>query len=107
MRAYQRDWHQKNKEERVKRVHERKEKLWAFYNQLKETIQCSRCRENHPATLQFHHLNPQQKDFNLSEAVRSGFSIERIQKKLQNVQSSALIVMRNYITRRQDETMYV
>ncbi len=82
MRDYQRDWHQKNKVKRVAQVHERKDRLWAFYNQLKETLQCNKCGEKHPATLQFHHLDPQQKEFNLSEAVRRGFSVETIQKEI-------------------------
>ncbi len=82
MRDYQRDWHQKNKAKRVARVYERKDRLWAFYNQLKETLQCNRCGESHPAALQFHHLDPQQKEFNLSEAVRRGFSVETIQREI-------------------------
>src|SRR6266480_2389018 len=51
-------------------------------NQLKATLECARCRENHPTTLQFHHCDPQKKDFNLSEAVREGYSIERIKKEV-------------------------
>ena len=49
---------------------------------MKATLECARCRENHPATLQFHHCDPQKKDFNLSEAVREGYSIERIRKEV-------------------------
>ncbi len=82
MRDYQRDWHQRNKVKRVTKVHERKARLWEFYNQLKESLTCGKCGESHPATRQFHHLDPQQKEFNLSEAVRRGFSIETIQKEI-------------------------
>ncbi len=82
MRNYQRDWHQRNKVQRIARVHERKERLWEFYHQLKATLECARCGENHPATLQFHHRDPQEKDFNLSEAVREGYSIERIKREV-------------------------
>ena len=49
---------------------------------MKATLECARCGENHPATLQFHHCDPQKKDFNLSEAVREGYSIERISKEV-------------------------
>ena len=49
---------------------------------MKATLECARCRENHPTTLQFHHCDPQKKDFNLSEAVREGYSIERIRKEV-------------------------
>ena len=82
MRDYQRDWHQRNKERRVARVHERKRKLWEFYNQLKAEAKCVKCGETHLATLQFHHINPEQKEFILAEAVHRGFSKERIQKEI-------------------------
>ena len=49
---------------------------------MKATLKCARCGENHPATLQFHHCDPQKKDFNLSEAVREGYSIKRIKKEV-------------------------
>jgi hypothetical protein len=82
MRNYQRSWHQRNRARRIAKVYERKERLWEFYNQLKSTLECAQCGENHPATLQFHHRDPQKKDFNLSEAVREGYSIERIKREV-------------------------
>ena len=82
MRDYQRSWHQRNRARRIAKVYERKERIWEFYNQLKATLECARCGENHPATLQFHHRDPQKKDFNLSEAVNDGYSIERIKKEV-------------------------
>ena len=82
MRNYQRTWHQRNRARRIANVYERKKRLWEFYNQLKATLECARCGENHPATLQFHHRDPQKKDFNLSEAVSDGYCIERIKREL-------------------------
>jgi hypothetical protein len=82
MRNYQRSWHQRNRAKRIAQVYERKEQLWKFYNQLKATLECAQCGENHPATLQFHHLDPQKKDFNLSEAVRQGYGFERIKREI-------------------------
>jgi transcription elongation factor Elf1 len=82
MRNYQKDWHQQNKAQRLARAHERKEQLRVFYNKLKENLECAQCGENHPATIQFHHRDPQQKDFNLSAAVRQGYSAERIKREM-------------------------
>jgi len=82
MRDYQRSWHQRNRAQRIAKVYERKERILEFYNQLKATLECARCGENHPATLQFHHRDPQKKDFNLSEAVNDGYSIERIKREV-------------------------
>jgi len=82
MRSYQRSWHQRNKARRIARIYERKERLWEFYNQLKATSECDHCGENHPATLEFHHRDPQKKEFNLGKAVSVGYSIERIKKEV-------------------------
>jgi hypothetical protein len=82
MRNYQKSWHQKNKAQRLARALERKEQMRVFYNQLKENLACAQYGENHPATLQFHHRDPQKKDFNLSEAVRQGYGVERIKREI-------------------------
>lgn len=82
MRSYQRSWHQRNKAKRIAKIYERKERLWEFYEQLKTTSKCAYCEENHPATLQFHHRDPEKKEFNIGQAFREGYSIERIKKEL-------------------------
>jgi hypothetical protein len=82
MRNYQKSWHQRNRAWRIAKVYERKARLWEFYTQLKATLECAQCGENHSATLQFHHRDPQKKDFNLSEAVCEGYSIERIKREV-------------------------
>jgi hypothetical protein len=82
MRNYQRSWHQRHKAKRLTKIYERRERLWEFYNQLKENLECTQCGESHPATLQFHHLDPQKKDFNLSESIRQGYSAERIKREI-------------------------
>lgn len=82
MRNYQRSWHQRNKAQRLAHALERKKQIRTFYNQLKENLECARCGENHPATLQFHHRDPQKKEFNLSAAVRDGYGVERIKREI-------------------------
>ena len=82
MRNYQKSWHQKNKAQRLAHALERKEQMRVFYNQLKATLECAQCGENHPATLQFHHRDPRKKEFNLAKAVSDGYSIERINKEV-------------------------
>jgi hypothetical protein len=82
MRNYQKSWHQKHKAQRLAHALERKEYMRAFYNQLKENLECSLCGENHPATLHFHDLDPENKDFNLSAAVRNGYGVERIKREV-------------------------
>lgn len=43
---------------------------------------CSRCPETHPACLQFHHRDPAEKEFNIGEAIRLGWSVERIEAEI-------------------------
>lgn len=54
--AYRRKYYQENKEAHKKIVNEvknRYRKAWAEY---KATLSCTKCGENHPATLDFHHV---------------------------------------------------
>jgi len=41
-----------------------------WFNEYKKTLKCSKCDENHIACLEFHHLNPKEKDFTISEALQ-------------------------------------
>lgn len=49
---------------------------------MKAILECAYCGENHPATLHFHHRDPEKKDFSLAEAVNYGYSIERIKREI-------------------------
>ena len=40
-----------------------------WFNEYKKTLKCSKCEENHIACLEFHHINPDKKDFGISEAL--------------------------------------
>lgn len=50
---------------RIKQI--KKNKL--EFQKWKETLRCAICKEDHPACLEFHHLDPSQKDYNISELV--------------------------------------
>lgn len=45
-------------------------KIKAFHD-WKKTLSCSNCSENHPACLEFHHLDPSKKDFLISKIITS------------------------------------
>ena len=83
MRSYQRAWHQRHKTKRIAKIRERKERLREFLKQQKETLECSQCGENHPATLHFHHLDPQTKDFSLADAANRAYGPKRIQREME------------------------
>lgn len=44
-------------------------KMW--YIELKSTLECDRCGENHPATLDFHHKDPNDKVSGVCELARN------------------------------------
>src|SRR5260221_3707871 len=48
----------------------------------KSQLRCVDCGERHPAALQFHHLNAEDKQFNIADAVRNGISLDRIKKEI-------------------------
>jgi hypothetical protein len=61
------------------RTRERKKKILKTIYDYKLTLHCSKCPENHPSCLEFHHdkINGT-KEFNISNAVRDGYTIEKI-----------------------------
>jgi len=82
MREYRRTWYKKNKKHAMSKIKERKSKLRLWIKEYKAILKCERCGQNHPATIQFHHLDPSKKDFNISVAVKNSFSIEKIQEEI-------------------------
>jgi transposase-like protein len=83
-RAWDRDYYQRHRMERRAAVRERKMKFSEYFQQLKAKMKCLHCDENHPAVLQFHHRDPAQKEFNISDFVthQSG-GIRKLQKEIE------------------------
>jgi len=82
MRQYRREWYHKNKVHAKKEIARRREELKAWMREFKAGLSCKKCGENHPAALQFHHLNPGEKDMNISETIHNGWSKKKIQKEM-------------------------
>jgi hypothetical protein len=82
-RNYQRSWHQRNRDKRLARMYERKAAIYQYVQNMKSQLRCADCGQRHPATLQFHHLNLEEKVFNISDAARHGTSLDRIEKEMQ------------------------
>jgi hypothetical protein len=55
----------------------RLEKAKWFY-ELKTTLKCCKCGQNHPACLQFHHIDSSTKMGDVTDLVRSGYKKEII-----------------------------
>lgn len=51
-----------------------------FY-EYKKTLKCSNCPENHPACLDFHHLDPNEKEFLITKLIHSKKKLKEELKK--------------------------
>lgn len=61
-----------------KRVNHRAFEAKRFVNAYKRKMGCLYCKVRDPSALDFHHLNPETKEYNISEMVGRGMSIELI-----------------------------
>jgi hypothetical protein len=71
-RSYERAWYARNRAKVRAKVKAQKRATWAWFREFKKTLACMRCGENHPATIDFHHRDPSQKDFLASRACSVG-----------------------------------
>ncbi len=62
-REYMRKWYKKNKKKHITYVRNREKKIKSWLKDYKSTLECEKCEENHPACLDFHHINPKEKKF--------------------------------------------
>lgn len=75
-------WYNKNKKNRLLKINQYRNKTINWLKEYKSTLTCSKCPENHPSCLEFHHIDPNSKLGNISEEVRN-WSIDRLKTELQ------------------------
>ena len=85
-REARRKWYHNNKEKSCQKIKERKEEIKEWFSSYNENLKCELCEENHPATLQFHHTNPEEKELEISIAIHNGWSINKILKEIDKCQ---------------------
>lgn len=80
-------WYGRNRERvlakyadgRRERLCAHKAKLSAWVLEYKDLHPCEHCGETHPACLQFHHRDGTTKELEVSNAVRDGWNLSRLQ----------------------------
>lgn len=82
MRKYRREWYCRNKERGKESVVLRLAELRLWFRAYKSNCSCMLCGETHPACLQFHHRNAEEKELEVSVAVASGWSKKRILEEI-------------------------
>src|ERR1051326_8908190 len=85
--AYQKEYQRQNKdkllERRWKKRRERELAIRDWFSKYKSELYCIECGERHPACLQFHHRDREEKSFTISDAVLRGTSIKTIIKEIE------------------------
>ena len=76
VKIHDQDRHRLLSPTRVVQNRERRASTREFISSLK--MKCTQCPEEHISCLEFHHLGDDKKDFNISDAVRRGYSQKRI-----------------------------
>jgi hypothetical protein len=99
-------WHQRNKERRLARLYEKKAAIYEYVQNIKSQLHCADCGERHPAVLQFHHLHSENKTFTIGDAVKRGFSLDRIKREIEKciVLCANCHAIRHYNMRKQKQS---
>lgn len=75
--------YQENKQSYLDRNRNRSVKIREFLRQYKSTLKCSRCPESDPRCLDFHHIDPKKKRFEIATAPERGCSLDTLKEELE------------------------
>lgn len=78
MKEYKLSYYQENKTTVITKVRENKRKVREWFNDYKSGLACEECGQNHPATLDFHHLDSDAKDVEVGQLVGYGYGKDLI-----------------------------
>lgn len=76
------EWYKKNKSKSIGWVKKRENRIKKWWKNYKSSLSCEKCSEEHISCIDFHHINPEEKEINLGNAIGSGWSKERILKEV-------------------------
>jgi RNase P subunit RPR2 len=69
---YGRSYYQRNKQKALDSNRKNKSRWREEWKKFKATLSCTQCGEKHPATLDFHHLNREEKEGGVYSFVNQG-----------------------------------
>jgi hypothetical protein len=82
-REYNNTWNEAHREQRREISKRVRQDLKDWFVRYKRTLKCVSCSENHPACLDFHHINPSHKEYDIALMVQRGFNKNRIIAEMQ------------------------
>ena len=88
-KKYHEGWYAQNGDHRRQQVRDRRRKLKQRYREYKETLSCCECGhsgKDNAWSLDFDHLNPDDKVVSVSHLVTSGYGWERIMEEIEKCQ---------------------
>lgn len=81
-RAYNKQHYLNNKETYKENAAERKRSIKEWASLYKASLKCERCGEDHPATIDFHHVDSSDKEKEVAVLVQEAYCIERILEEI-------------------------
>ena len=81
-RKAQREYARKKRTENLEKTNKRKQEIKDWFNDYKSDKSCSSCGENHPACLEFHHINENDKYAAVSYLVQKAYSLDKIKSEI-------------------------
>lgn len=82
IRAYRQKQYLKNKDAILARNNERRRRLSSKMAEYKSKLFCIKCGQNHPATLDFHHIEKKPGDKKVNILLKDGNTWERIEAEM-------------------------
>ncbi len=79
---YRRKWYAENSKSEKAHVVRRRKEIKAWLDDYRSKLKCTKCHEDHPATLDFHHRNRKEKEFGVTHLAHYGYSITKIKKEM-------------------------
>ncbi len=77
-KEFNRQHYLNNKDLYKQRAIDRKQEIRNWFNRYKEGLKCEYCGENHPACIDFHHNNPEEKKIPIAKMVSGCFAPDKI-----------------------------
>jgi len=77
-KKYHKVWYNAHKKYHRTRINIRRIEIRKWVNEIKSELKCEQCPESHVATLDFHHIIPSRKEFQISRAIADGWSKDKI-----------------------------
>ena len=82
-REYGRWYYRHNVEKEKARLAANKLKTRQWFAEYKSALQCQVCGEAHPAALDFHHRDSNEKDISVAQAIHNGWGSKRVLQELE------------------------